>query len=297
MPLGIDHVHCYGLRGANGWTIVDTGLGVEDAADRWRSALQRLDAPVERIVITHFHPDHVGATAVLAELTDAPVYQGKIDYAQCERAWGPERSAERFVAFMRGHGLPADQGEALRMESDALAQLVSYVRVPTLLEAGDQIDGWDVLVFPGHADGHLCLHRAGALIAGDVLLAGISPTVGLYPEARPDPLGDYLESLQRLIDLAPTIAYTGHRQAIADPSARAHELIAHHEDRLARTLEALIDGPCNAYDVSLSLFPEPLGPPLRRFALAEACAHLEYLALRGEISRSSAGDETCYSKD
>jgi glyoxylase-like metal-dependent hydrolase (beta-lactamase superfamily II) len=180
------------------------------------------------------------------------------------------------------------------MESNALAQLVHYVHDPRLLEAGDEVDGWEILVFPGHADGHLCLHREGALIAGDVLLAGISPTVGLYPEARPDPLGDYLESLRRLIELERTTAYTGHRQTIADPSARARELIAHHEDRLARTRQVLAHGPRNAYEVSLALFPEPLGPTLRRFALAEACAHLEYLALRGELRRSSAGAETRY---
>src|SRR5437588_3267234 len=153
LPLGIDHVHCYGLRGRNGWTIVDTGLGVDDAADQWREALVRLDGPVERIVVTHFHPDHVGGAVALAELTGAPVHQGRVDYAQCERAWGPERSAERFVAFMRGHGLPPDEGDILRTESDALAQLVHYVRDPQPLEPGDRVDGWEVLVLPGHADG------------------------------------------------------------------------------------------------------------------------------------------------
>jgi glyoxylase-like metal-dependent hydrolase (beta-lactamase superfamily II) len=295
LPLGIDHVHCYALRASGGaWTIVDAGLGVEDAADRWRSAFESLDAPVERIVVTHFHPDHVGGTAVLAKLTGAPVYQGKTDYAQCERAWGPGRSAERFVSFMRGHGLPADQGDTLLMENDALAQLVHYVRDPNLLDEGDEIDGWDVLVLPGHADGHVCLLRDGVLVAGDALLAGISPTVGLYPDARPDPLGDYLESLAALIGIAPAIAHAGHRETITEPGVRARELIGHHEERLARTRDALAHGPRNAYEVSLELFPEPLGPPLRRFALAETCAHLEYLALRGEIGRSVVDDTTRY---
>jgi glyoxylase-like metal-dependent hydrolase (beta-lactamase superfamily II) len=274
-------VHCYALRAASrGWTIVDTGLGVEEAADRWRIALQGLDAPVERIVITHFHPDHVGAAAVLSELAGAPVFQGTVDHAQCERAWGAQRSVERLVAYMREHGLPSEEGEALRMESEALAELVHYVRDPRPLEPGDSLDGWEVLHLPGHADGHLCLLRDGVLIAGDALLAGISPTVGLYPEARPDPLGDYLESLARIIDLEPRVAYTGHRETIDDPQARARELITHHEERLARTHAALVDGPRNAYEVSLALFPEPLGPPLRRFALAESRAHLEYLVLR-----------------
>jgi glyoxylase-like metal-dependent hydrolase (beta-lactamase superfamily II) len=282
LPLGIDHVHCYALRTSNdAWTIVDTGLGVDDARQRWQTVLAGLDAPVERIVVTHFHPDHVGASAVLADLTGAPVYQGVVDQAQCERAWGSKRSVERLVEYMRRHGLPDEQADALRMESDALADLVAWASERRPLEPGDGVDGWEVIHLPGHADGHLCLLRDGVLIAGDAILAGISPVVGLYPDAAPDPLGEYLDSLARIIDLAPRVAYAGHRETIPDPSARARELIAHHEQRLARTREALAEGPRNAYELSLVLFPEPLGPPLRRFALAESRAHAEYLALRG----------------
>ena len=58
LPLGIDHVHCYLLPGADGWTLVDTGLGLPDAAARWEAALEGVE--VARIVITHFHPDHAG---------------------------------------------------------------------------------------------------------------------------------------------------------------------------------------------------------------------------------------------
>ena len=295
LPLGIDHVHCYALRAASGaWTIVDTGLGVDDAGERWQTALQALDAPVERIVVTHFHPDHVGAASVLANLTGASVYQGTIDFAQCERAWGSGRSAERLAEHMRKHGLPAEETDALRMESDALASLVHYVPNPEPLEPGDRIDRWEVIHLPGHADGHLCLLHEGIIIAGDALLAGISPNVGLYPDARPDPLGDYLDSLARIVELAPRIAYAGHRETIDDPPGRARELLAHHQERLDQTRAALRRAPRTAYDVSLGLFPEPLGPPLRRFALAESCAHLEYLALRNDISRLAADGVVTY---
>jgi len=290
LPLGIDHVHCYALREQDGaWTVVDTGLGVDDARERWQLALRRLDAPVERIVVTHFHPDHVGAAALLAALTGAPVLQGAIDYVQCVRTWGPERSSERLLAYMREHGLPDGEADTLRSENEALAGLVHYVRDPTPLEPGDRLDGWEVIHLPGHADGHLCLLRDGVLIAGDALLATISPNVGLYPEARPDPLADYLESLERIVGLAPSVAFAGHGETMTDPVARARELIAHHHERLERTREALADGPGTAYDVSLALFPGPLGPVLRRFALAETRAHLEYLVFRDELSRI-AGD-------
>jgi glyoxylase-like metal-dependent hydrolase (beta-lactamase superfamily II) len=198
----------------------------------------------------------------------------------------------RLVAYMREHGLPAEDAEQLRDEGNLLLQLIHYARDPEPLEPGDALDGWQVLHLPGHADGHLCLLRDGVLIAGDALLATISPTVGLYPDTRPDPLGDYLDSLERTVELAPRIAYAGHGDTIEDPPQRAQDLVAHHHERLARTREALSNEPRNAYEVSLTLFPQPLAPVLRRFALAETRAHLEYLALRGEVERTGSTSYT-----
>ena len=89
LPLGIDHVHCYLVRSSNGgFILVDTGLGSRDPEARWRPVLDALDAPIEAIVVTHLHPDHVGGARDVAELTGAPVFQGRDDHAQCTRAWG-----------------------------------------------------------------------------------------------------------------------------------------------------------------------------------------------------------------
>jgi glyoxylase-like metal-dependent hydrolase (beta-lactamase superfamily II) len=295
LPLGIDHVHCYLLRsGTDGWTIVDTGLGLPDAEDRWRAVLDRLGGRVDRIVVTHFHPDHVGAAAPLAKLTGAGVHQGEVDYAQCLRAWGPGRSQERFYEYMRRHGMPEDHAGSMSSEGVRLAGWVKYAHDPEPLVPGEHVDGWEILLLPGHADGHLALLRDGVLIAGDALLATISPNVGLYHDAHPDPLGDYLDSLARIEELAPRVAFAGHGPAIDDPRARARELIAHHRERLDATVSALDGRPQTAYDVSLVLFPEPLPRGLRRFALAETRAHLEYLALRDRARRLADGDVTAY---
>src|SRR4051794_22400703 len=116
LPFGLDHVHCYLLRSAKGgWTVVDTGLGLPDARERWGAVLEELDGPVERIFITHFHPDHVGAAAEVAELTGAPVLQGAVDQAQCLRAWS-DGSTDRLADHMRVHGLPDSELETLRRE-------------------------------------------------------------------------------------------------------------------------------------------------------------------------------------
>ncbi len=295
LPLGIDHVHCYLLRsGQDGWTIVDAGLGLTEIEERWRQVLDRLGGRVDRIAVTHFHPDHIGASAPLAELTGAPVHQGEVDYAQCLRTWGPDRSAKRFFDYMREHGMPADHAESMESEGARLASWVHYVTDPEPLVPGEQLDGWDVLYLPGHADGHLALLRDGVLIAGDALLATISPNVGLYHDAHPDPLGDYLDSLAQIAELAPRIAFAGHGPAIEDPPARARELIVHHTERLQATGAALDGRPRTAYDVSLVLFPDPLPRGLRRFALAETRAHLEYLVLRDRARRVAEDGVTAY---
>ena len=121
-------------------------------------------------------------------------------------------------------------------------------------------------MLPGHADGHIVLERDGVVLAGDTILTGITPAIGLYPNSRPDPLGDYLESLRWYEERAPRVAYTGHREPVTDPAGRAAEIAEHHAHRLDRA-EAALDGtPLSAYDVSLALFEDDLSidaPPLR----------------------------------
>ena len=290
LPLGIDHVHCYLLRSSSGgWILVDTGLGSRDPERRWRPVLDALDAPVEQIVVTHMHPDHVGGARDVAELTGAPVAQGREDYDQCVRAWGAERSLPRLAGWWEAHGLPSAAGDAMRVEADNLGRAVHYAPDPQLLDPGDEVDGWRVELLRGHADGHIVLVRDGVLIAGDTLLGGITPAIGLYPQSRPDPLGDYFETLARIEALAPRVAYAGHRQRLRDPAGRAREIRAHHEERLDRAQAALADAPRNAYEVSLALFDAELGPVQRRFALAESLAHLEWLVRNGRAARVDGG--------
>ena len=289
LPLGIDHVHCYFLRSSGGgWILVDTGLGSRDPEARWRPVLDELDAPVERIVVTHMHPDHVGGASDVAGLTGAPVTQGRDDYAQCALAWG-QRSPAVFVDHWVSHGMPRDEVDDVVRESARLSEMVHWCQGPELVEPGDEIDGWRVEVLRGHADGHIVLLRDGVMIAGDTLLAGITPAIGVYPNSRPDPLGDYLVTLARIEELAPRIAYAGHREPIADPAGRAREIREHHRERLDRTEAALGTQPSSAYDVSLELFERTLSPVLRRFATAESLAHLERLVHEGRAARAAGG--------
>ena len=291
LPMGIRHVHCYLLPGEDGWTLVDTGLGLPDAEERWRPLLDDLGAPVSRIVVTHFHPDHAGGGEDAQALTGASVLQGALDYEQCELVWGRDDWSEVLSDYLSANGLPEPLADELRDESRALRPFIRFARDPERLSEGDEVDGWKVLDLPGHADGHICLLRDGVLVAGDHVLGEITPTVGLYPGSlRADPLGDFLESLHRTIELAPELALPGHGDPIEDPAGRAREIVEHHRIRLDETRAALGDEPRNAHEVSLVLFGDDLDASGRRFALAETLAHLERLVREDRAART--GDDS-----
>ena len=289
LPFPPGHVHVYLLRGTDGWTAVDTGLGLPEAGAQWAAIIEALDAPVRRIAITHFHPDHVGAAADAEALTGATVHQGVLDYEQCEQVWGSDDWPERIAAWMERHGTPTEIAREVLQQGRIGSLFIRYAAGPELLREGDVLDGWRVLDLPGHSDGHIALERDGALVAGDHLLPNISPTVGRYADGRPDPLGDYLGSLERTAELDPHVALPGHGEPIEDPRRRALELIEHHRERLEVTAAALDDAPHSGYEVSLALFPADLEPSGRRFAVAETLAHLERLAVEGSAVQEPEG--------
>jgi glyoxylase-like metal-dependent hydrolase (beta-lactamase superfamily II) len=282
LPTGPKHVHSYVAHG----TLFDTGLGLGDAP--WDA----LD--VERIAITHFHPDHVGGAEAAARATGAPVSQGGLDYAQCERVWGSDDWPERIAAWFVRHGVPANVTEDLIAQGHAFASFIRYAIDPELLYEGSEVGGWRVLELPGHADGHLGFLRDGVLIGGDHLLRRITPAVGLYPESRPDPLGDYLASLKRTIELAPRVVYPGHGEPIHDAATRARELIEHHRVRLDDHMAALSTKPRTAYEISLHVFGRELAPTQRRFAVAETLSHLERLVHARRAGRTGDDNRVFY---
>ena len=140
---------------------------------------------------------------------------------------------------------------------------------------------------PGHADGQLTLLKDGVLIAADHLLLRITPTVGLWPASRPDPLGDYLGALERTIALEPRLALAG--TVTRSRSGRARARADRAPSRAARVAAAALGAePHSGYDVSFPLFGDDLKPGARRFAVAETLSHLERLVREGRAERHDA---------
>jgi len=287
-------VHAYLLPGEDGWTLVDTGVGLPDAKEAWAAELEQAGGRVATVFVTHFHPDHVGAAADLHELTGAPVVQGTLDYAQCELVWGNPAWSERLVDWFQLHGAPDDVTAELVGQSSVYRPFIRYQRDPILVEAGEHVDGWELIAAPGHADGQLCLLRDGVLVAADHLLGRITPTVGLWPASRADPLADYLGALDRTIELAPRIALPGHGEPIEDPAGRARELQEHHRVRLEEAVAALTDEPQTGYELSFALFGADLPASGRRFAIAETLSHFERLVQESAAQRHEVEGAVTY---
>ena len=289
LPLGLDHVNCYLLRRpTGGWMLVDTGLGVPDWEERWTGIVSQLDAPLERVLVSHFHPDHVGGAADVRNVTGAEVLQGAHDHWQMRTVWLDEGAIQRSYELFRAHGVPEAISIEIFRNFERMFPAIRYVEEPTLLEPGDELDGWQVQLYGGHADGHVVLYREedGVLVGGDNLLLDITPNIGMYLDGDPDPLGTYLETLGRIEELAPRLVLPGHNDVIRDAAGRARETRLHHDDRLAAAIFPLDRStPRSGYEVSLSIWEMDLAPIHRRFAVQEAVAHLERLVLDGRARR------------
>lgn len=299
IPAPLREVNAYALRGPRGWTLVDTGFHTPEAETTWQRAFRHLGigpGDVESIIVTHFHPDHFGAAGWLQDLTGAPVYMHDLELEVAQRVWHPA-AMDAYGAFTARHGVPDElAGTLARRRGQVLAWVDPRPRV-TPVRAGDELElggrRWQVLWVPGHTDGLVVLWHPeeGLLLADDMVLPGISPNISAGPQAAPDPLGRYLESLQRVGRLPVRMVLPGHRAPFADVAGRCAELAEHHRRRLEE-VEAIVarSGGATAWEVARQLFGRVMDTPANvEFALGETVAHLEYLVERGRL-RAVAGE-------
>jgi glyoxylase-like metal-dependent hydrolase (beta-lactamase superfamily II) len=201
--------------GPGTWVLVDTGMAGTGGQIRG-VAEERFgpDRPPACIILTHGHFDHVGTVKELSEAWDVPVYahERELPYLNGERDY-PEPDPTVGGGLMAWVA-PLYPNEGIDL-GDRIHPLPADGTVPGL-------EGWRWIHTPGHTPGHISLFRAAdrVLIAGDAFITVKQESaiaVMLQEQEVHGPPSYFTtdwaaarESVQRLNDLRPAVAATGH---------------------------------------------------------------------------------------
>ncbi len=300
LPFALRIVNVYLLRGANGWTIIDCGINTAAGRDTWLAAFHELNitpADIEKIILTHSHPDHFGLSGWLQNLAadagrSVPIYTSPGENEQVRLVWRGEAKID-FGGWMRENGMPEQMAQDVDSSmDDTHAMTLPHPPRLELLHPGDTVQlgerTFQTMEGQGHSDGHLLFYDADdqLLLSGDHVLMKITPNIGLWTQTAPDPLGRFMTSLQSLQDMQVRLALPGHKQLIEDWGGRIQELLNHHDERLQHVLDAVADQQQTPYAVAERIFQTGRFTAHEwRFAIAESLAHLERLRLRGDLTQ------------
>ncbi len=303
LPFRLDHVNVYLIEDGDGWAVLDTGVATEKCRQVWDTIIGRLQGrPLTKIIVTHYHPDHIGLAGWLCQRFDLPLYTSQTAYLGCINISLQPGALEAPVyrEFYLRHGLDPKVADIVSTQGHGYLRLVQGLP-PTFrrLVNGDtlKIGGreFQLISGDGHAPEQIMLHlkSEGLFLAADQVLAKISPNVSVWAvEPFGDPLGLYLRSLRSLKQqvAADALVLPGHQLAFYGLHARIDELIAHHEVRCHLILQACRKEAHSAAELVPVLFPKVLDPHQMSFAFSETQAHINYLLGRGEIATALSDD-------
>lgn len=304
LPMKLDHVNVYALDEGDHWTIVDTGVKTGMTVDLWEDVLRGplRGKPVGRVILTHYHPDHVGMVGWLMDrfgaehwTTRTSYLMGRMLILDVEDTPSPEA-----VRFWRDAGMDdAIVQQRLAERPFNFADLAHPLPTGfTRVQQGDVIRAagrdWDVHIGNGHAPDHLTLWSRddNLVISGDQILPSISPNIGVHPaEPLADPLADWLESCARLTPLAREdhLVLGGHKLPFTGLPMRMHQLAENHHGALSR-LHAHLATPRRASECFPPLFKRSIDAGVYGMALSETVAHLNHLLLAGQAVRRRGSD-------
>ena len=303
MPIALNHINVYAVRDGEGWALVDTGLDLSGTRDEWEQLLAGPlgSRPVTRVICTHMHPDHIGLAGWLCERFAAPLVMTRLEYvtARMLLADTGQAAPEEGAVFYRAAGWDDAQVQSYRTGYGQFGRVVSpmpagFVRMRENDRMSIGGHDWRVVIGEGHSPEHACLWREsdGVVLGGDQILPKISSNVSVWPtEPDADPLGDWLDSLERMKGVFPAdvLVLPSHGEPFRGVQVRLDALIRGHLAALKR-LERTLRKPARAVDVFSALFARPVGDGVRGMATGESLAHLNYLLRRGRASRSRDAD-------
>lgn len=298
LPFLLDHVNVFLIEDGDGWAVVDTGIADDPTRAVWQALI---DGPLAgrkltRLIVTHFHPDHIGLAGWLCERFGIELYTSQTSYLACVNlSLLPDMFAdEAYQEQYRRNGLSAEAAEMVATQGHRYLQMVLPLphTFRRLLD-GDvlTIGGrrFDVIATEGHAPEQLTLYCAAdkLFLSADEVLARITPNISVAPsDPEGDPLGLYHRSLNLLKARVAEDAFVlpGHQLPFHGLHARCDELIRHHNERCGLIEEACRVRPSTLADLVPVLFRRQLDAHQMSFAFSEVHAHVNYMVRRNELA-------------
>ncbi|PSR22318.1 MAG: hypothetical protein C7B45_07370 [Sulfobacillus acidophilus] len=229
-PLGTVALRVYLIRGERCSVMIDTAMrGFESLVQEALAVLTDDFPPLDYIINTHAHHDHIGLNAWVRDQTQAKIVAHRWGVPWIE---DPDRNYREFV-FGAFPNLIAD---SLSLRQEVRETMGSGTPVDVAVVGGERIDlggcHLSLIDCSGHVPGEigLLVEEAGYLILGDALTSFDLPFFHghLCPEA-------YRATLERLRDLARTDAFDT-IVSIHEPPVRGKRAI---EEALSRRQQAL----------------------------------------------------------
>lgn len=298
LPFRLDHVNVYLLEDADGWTVLDAGIGDAATLGIWCDLESGLLAgrPIRRVLVSHHHPDHIGAAGWLCRRHDAALLVSAGAYRSCLEILGLSRDYERAVyrSFYERHGLPPEIAYAAATAGRDYIHHVwplpddhRPVGDGEILTIGSR--RYAVMNLAGHAPDQTALYceEERLFFSFDHVLPEITPNISVFAEDdSSNPLQAYLASLARIrASVAPDVlVLPGHRLPFTGLHARIDEIVEHHRQRCAVVLSACTSHPRSVADLIPLMFRGELDAHHLGFAFSEALAHVNLMVERGELA-------------
>jgi glyoxylase-like metal-dependent hydrolase (beta-lactamase superfamily II) len=307
LPGDLGDTNVYLISGSEGWLMVDTGWESPEALSALRSELAQGGIELEdisSIIITHFHPDHIGLAKAIQEESGAKVLLHREEARYVQGKFVLSEILERTGKWARVLEVKKVEGF-----TPSEFSFPSLPEVDVVLQGGEEIVWGDlhlrVIWTPGHSPGHICLYepQKGLLFSGDHILPIITPNVSLNPLSGDNPLKDYIDSLKLLRELKLELALPAHEHIFTQVEKRIEELFWHHEERKREIMRVLFRGEKTLCEVASriswlwdgrTISYSDLTPMDKMMALGETLAHLEFLRDEGRLEMIATDNSYYY---
>lgn len=294
---GIPHCNAWAIAAGSGIVLVDCGMHQPGSLVQLERALDQVNLGLEQVRLlacTHAHSDHWGQAATVRERAGCEFWM----HPQHRHAGqGEDDTDERLARRLEVARQSGVSSAALEAYAEQARELPSGIASPIPpdrdlvpdVQIETDLGIWSVHETPGHAPSHVCLYQPERrlLISGDHLLGRLS----LYFDYgySPDPVAEFLSSLDRVEELGARLALSGHGKPFLDVPGHIEGNRSLVAERLAATAAALSDQPRTAVEVAPEVYGEPLGLHNGNWLLSQTLCYLNHLQREGRVVRSEEG--------